>query len=136
MPAHWLLKSDPDTYGFADLERERRTTWDGVSNPQALIYLRQMARGDEVLIYHSGSDKAVIGRARVARGAYPDPKAGNDKLVVVDLEAGPRLKAPVPLAVIKADPALANLWLVRHSRLSVMPVDPPEWKRLLELGKA
>ena len=133
--AYWLLKSDPETYGFTDLERDRRTTWDGVSNPQALIHLRQMARGDQVLVYHSGRDKAVIGHATVAKGAYPDPKRGDPKLVVVDLAVGPRLAAPVALATIKADPAFADLGLVRQSRLSVMPVSAAQWKRLAALGQ-
>lgn len=133
--AYWLLKADPDTYGFADLERDRRTTWDGVRNPQALIHLRQMARGDQVLVYHSGSEKAVIGHATVARGAYPDPARGDPKLVVVDLTAGPRLAAPVALATVKADPVFADFALVRHSRLSVMPVSPAQWKRLEALGR-
>lgn len=133
--AHWLLKSDPDTYGFADLERDRRTTWDGVSNPQALIYLRQMARGDTVLLYHSGAEKAVIGHATVTRGPYPDPRRKDPKLVVVDLAAGPRLPRAVPLATIKADRAFAELALVRQSRLSVMPVRTAQWTRLLALGR-
>jgi predicted RNA-binding protein with PUA-like domain len=133
--AHWLLKSDPETYGFADLERDRRTTWDGVSNPQALIYLRQMKKGDAVLVYHSGADKAVIGRATVVRGPYPDPKLSDPKRVVVDLAAGPRLAEAVSLATLRADPAFHDLGLVRQSRLSVMPVTPAQWKRLLALGR-
>jgi len=133
--AHWLLKTDPDTYTFDDLVRERRATWDGVSNAQALIYLRQMARGDEALIYHSGADKAVIGHATIARAPYADPKLKDPRRVVVDLTAGPRLARPVTLAQVKADPAFKEFLLVRNSRLSVMPVPAPLWKRLLSLGR-
>ena len=136
MPAYWILKTDADTYDFDRLVRERRTVWDGVSNALALKHIRSMAKGDQVLIYHSGDEKALVGLARVASAPYADPKTGDPKLTVVDIEAGERLRAPVTLAAVKADPAFADLGLVRMSRLSVIPVPPAQWKRLLDLGGA
>ena len=134
MPGYWILKTDADTYDFDQLARERRTVWDGVSNALALKHIRSMAKGDQVLIYHSGDEKALVGLARVASAPYPDPKAGDPKLTVVDIEAGERLRSPVTLAAVKADPVFADLGLVRMSRLSVIPVPPAQWKRLLDLG--
>jgi predicted RNA-binding protein with PUA-like domain len=136
MPNHWILKTDTDTYSFDDLARERRAVWDGVSNALALKHIRSMAKGDQVLIYHSGDEKALIGLARVASAPYPDPKQDDPKLVVVDIEAGTRLARPVTLAEVKADPAFADLALVRMSRLSVIPVSEAHWKRLLALADA
>jgi predicted RNA-binding protein with PUA-like domain len=136
MPNHWILKTDTDTYSFDDLARERRAVWDGVSNALALKHIRSMAKGDQVLIYHSGDEKALIGLARVASAPYPDPKQDDPKLVVVDIEAGTRLARPVTLAEVKADPAFADLALVRMSRLSVIPVSEAHWKRLLALANA
>ena len=132
--AHWILKTEPSTYSFADLQTTGRAVWDGVANPVALRHLREMAVGDEVLIYHTGDEKAVVGHATVVTSAYPDPKQDDSKLVVVDLEAGNPLKTPVPLKAIKADPAFADLALVRQGRLSVVPVPPPLWSRLLKMG--
>ena len=136
MPNYWILKTDTDTYSFDDLARERRAVWDGVSNALALKHIRGMAKGDPVLIYHSGDEKALIGLARVASAPYPDPNQSDPKLVVVDIEAGKRLPHPVSLATVKADPAFADLGLVRMSRLSVIPVSEAHWKRLLALADA
>lgn len=133
---HWLLKTEPSEYSYADLEREGRGVWDGVSNNLALIHLRQMKKGDLALVYHTGTEKAVVGVARVASHPYPDPAAGDPKLVVVDLAPKGRLARPVTLAELKADPEFADFALVKISRLSVMPVDPPRFARLLALGKA
>lgn len=132
MPNYWIVKTDADTYSFGDFEREGRAVWDGVANALALRHIRAMTSGDQVLIYHSGDDKAVVGLAKVVSEPYPDPK--NPTLTVVDLEAGKRLKAPVSLAVIKANAAFADLGLVRQPRLSVMPVPQDQWDRLLALG--
>jgi predicted RNA-binding protein with PUA-like domain len=134
MPQYWILKTDTDTYSFDDLAREHRAVWDGVSNALALKHIRSMAKGDQVLIYHSGDEKALVGLARVASAPYPDPKQDDPKLVVVDIEAGKRLPRPVTLATVKADPAFADLALVRMSRLSVIPVSEAHWKRLLALA--
>jgi predicted RNA-binding protein with PUA-like domain len=131
---YWILKTDADTYAFDQLARERRAVWDGVSNSLALKHIRSMRKGDQALIYHSGDEKALVGLARIASDPYPDPKAGDPRLAVVDVEAGERLARPVTLAAVKADPAFADLGLVRMSRLSVIPVPPEQWKRLLEMG--
>ena len=136
MPNYWILKTDTDTYSFDDLVRERRAVWDGVSNALALKHIRGMAKGDPVLIYHSGDEKALVGLAQVASGPYQDPKQSDPKLVVVDIEAGKRLPRAVTLATVKADPAFAELGLVRMSRLSVIPVSEAHWKRLLALADA
>jgi predicted RNA-binding protein with PUA-like domain len=132
--AYWILKTEPSTYSLADLQKAGRATWDGVANPVALKHLREMTVGDDVLIYHTGDEKAVVGHARVVKAAYPDPKQDDPRLVVVDLEAGKSLKAPVTLKAIKADPAFADLALVRQGRLSVVPVPAPLWTRLLKMG--
>jgi len=133
---YWILKTDADTYPFEQLERERRAVWDGVSNALALKHIRSMAKGDRLLIYHSGDEKALVGLARVVSDPYPDPKAGDARLTVVDVEAGDRLPRPVTLAAVKADPAFAELGLVRMSRLSVIPVPAEQWKRLLKMAGA
>lgn len=132
--AYWYVKTDTESYAFDDLHREGRTVWDGVSNAVALKHLRSMAPGDRVLIYHSGEEKALAGLARVVSGPYQDPKRGDPKLTVVDLQADRRLERPVTLAAIKADPAFKDLALVRMSRLSVGPVPAQQWKRLLAMG--
>lgn len=134
MTAYWIVKTDTDTYSFDDLQREGRTVWDGVSNALALKHLRSMAPGDRVLIYHSGEEKALAGLARVVSSPYEDPKRGDPKLTVVDLEADRRLERPVTLAAIKAEPVFKDLPLVRMSRLSVGPVPAQQWKRLLAMG--
>jgi predicted RNA-binding protein with PUA-like domain len=136
VPNYWILKTDADTYTFDQLVRDRRTVWDGISNALALRHLRAMAKGDQLMIYHSGDEKAIVGLATVASGPYPDPKAKDPKLTVVDVQAGSRLPSPVTLATIKADPAFADLGLVRMSRLSVIPATPVQWRRLLALAGA
>ena len=132
--AGWILKTEPSAYSFERLTQERRAVWDGVSNPVALRHLRDMAVGDPVLIYHTGDQKAAVGLARVVRAAYPDPKANDPKLVVVDVEFVRPLPHPVTLKAVKADPAFADFPLVRMGRLSVVPVKPDEWKRLMAMG--
>ncbi len=134
MARHWVLKTEPSTYGFPDLVRERRTRWEGVSNPVALKHLRSMLEGDDALIYHTGNEKSLVGLARIASAPYPDPAQKDERLVVVDVEAGKPLPRRVSLAEIKADPAFKDLGLVRLSRLSVVPVEPGQWKRLLAMA--
>ena len=134
--AYWLLKTEPGSYSYDDLARDKRTVWDGIKNNLALKYLRQAKKGDAALVYHTGKEKAVVGVARVVSDPYPDPDGNEARLVVFDLEAERRLARPVTLAEIKADDAFADFHLVRMSRLSLMPVAPPLWKRLLKLGGA
>ncbi len=132
----WIIKSEPSTYSFAQLQRDGRTVWDGIRNAQALIHIRAMRKGDEVFFYHTGSEKALVGTARVASAPYPDPSADDPKLAVVDLVPGPPLARAVPLSEIKADKTFASLGIVRHSRLSVSPVSNAQWERLLEMSRA
>ncbi|HRX84498.1 MAG TPA: EVE domain-containing protein [Phycisphaerae bacterium] len=131
---HWLLKTEPEEYAYADLERQRRGVWDGVRNNWALQHLRGMRRGDLAFIYHTGKERRIVGIAEVVRAAYPDPQADDPKWVVVDLVAKCSLPTPVSLKTIKADPHFAELLLVRSTRLSVMPVTAAHWKALCKLG--
>src|SRR5437868_10628452 len=119
---HWLFKTEPSAYSWQQLERDGRTVWDGVKNALALKHLAAVAEGDEVLVYHTGDEKAAVGIARVVRGAYPDPKARDAKLVVVDLSPQRALPSPVTLAAMRTNPELAGFDLLRLPRLSVVPV--------------
>lgn len=134
MPNHWLLKTEPSTYSFADLVREGRARWDGVSNPVALRNLRSMRKGDQALVYHTGKEKSIVGIAKIVSDPYPDPKLNDAKLVVVDLEPVAPVPKPVSLAAIKADKQFAGFDLVRIPRLSVVPVTGSQWKTLLTMG--
>ena len=136
MPNYWIVKTEPSTYSFDDLARQKTAVWDGVKNNLALKHLRQMQPGDRVLVYHTGDEKAVVGIAEVTSEAYPDPKQNDPKLVVVDLEAGKRLEQPVSLDQVKAQAQFKDFELVRLPRLSVMPVPEAYWKRLLSLAGA
>ncbi len=135
MAGRWLFKTEPGAYSYAQLERDRRTTWDGVKNALALRHLAAVEKGDEVLIYHTGDEKAVVGRARVVRGAYPDPQAKDRRLVVVDIEPSGALPHPVTLAEMRAEPALAGFDLLRLPRLSVMPVSAAQWAAIRRLAR-
>lgn len=131
----WLLKTEPGQYSYDDLEREGRARWDGVRNPVALKNLRAMKEGDRVLLYHTGDEKAAVGEALVVRAAYPDPKANDARLVVVDLEPRGRLARPVTLAELKALDAFADSPLVRQGRLSVVPLTAVQWKLVESRGR-
>ena len=133
MKNRWLLKTEPSTYSFADLQKEQRAIWDGVSNPVALKHLRAMRKGDEALVYHTGDEKAIVGIAQVVSDPYPDPKLDDPKRVVVDLSAVRALPKPISLAAVKADRRFADLPLVRIGRLSVMPIPAAQWSALLSL---
>jgi predicted RNA-binding protein with PUA-like domain len=133
--SYWLLKSEPEhDYGYDDLERDGATTWNGVSNNLALKHMRAVRRGDQALLYHTGKEKSAVGIVEITTDAYPDPAAGNERIVAFDIKALRRLRKPVALAEVKADPAFTDFLLVRMSRLSVMPVSAAHWKRLLKLG--
>lgn len=132
---HWLVKSEPFKYSFAQLVREGATVWDGVRNYEARNSLRKMAKGDLVLFYHSNEGKAVVGVARVKREAYEDPTADGEDWSVVDLEPLSALKAPVSLDTIRSDPGLTDIALLKRSRLSVVPVSKPHFDHILKLGK-
>ena len=132
MPNHWLLKTEPSTYSWDDLVREKTAVWDGVSNPVALRNLAAMTPGDDALIYHTGDEKAVVGLARVTKAAYPDPKAKDPKLLVVELTPAKQLPRPVPLADIKADTEFRDSPLVRQGRLSVVALNETQFRRLTQ----
>jgi predicted RNA-binding protein with PUA-like domain len=130
---HWLFKTEPSVYGWDDLARERGTTWDGVKNPLALSHLRATRRGDQVLVYHTGSVKAAVGIARIAGAPAPDPR--DPRLVVVALEPETPLARPVTLAEMRREPALAGFDLLRLPRLSVVPVSPAQWQAIVGLAR-
>jgi predicted RNA-binding protein with PUA-like domain len=130
--AHWLLKTEPSTYSYADLERDGKTRWDGITNPVALKHLKSAQAGDRAVVYHTGDEKSAVGVAEIVSAAYADPK--DAKLSVVDLKAERRLKKPVTLQTLKADAAFTESPLVRQGRLSFVPLTPAQWKRLLALG--
>lgn len=132
--AHYLLKTEPSTYSFADLVRDGRTRWDGITNPVALKHLRGCRRGDVAIIYHTGDEKAAIGLAEIAGDPYVDSK--NEKLWVVDLIAKHPLARAVTLAELKAEPAFADSPLVRQGRLSFVPIEDRQWKTIEKLAKS
>jgi predicted RNA-binding protein with PUA-like domain len=131
---HWLVKSEPDTYSWDALVRDGSTRWDGVRNPQARNHLEAMGKGDLVLFYHSGGAREVVGVARVTRAHYADPTSDDARWLAVDLAPVRALKEPVPLARIKAEPALRGIALVRQARLSVMPLERDAFERILRMG--
>src|SRR5580765_7254636 len=120
--AHWLVKSEPDSYSWEQLEKEKQTVWSGVRNYAARLHLRNMKIGDEVFFYHSNEGTDIVGIARVIKEFYQDPTSSEDRWVAVDLEPKKKLKQPVSLESIKKDKRLANMALVRIGRLSVRPV--------------
>ena len=132
----WLVKQEPEDYPFTQLVADGRTAWTGVRNAQARNSLLAMREDDAVLYYHSGAERAVVGLAQVVRTAYPDPTADpGEPWVCVDLVPGPALATPVPLVRIKLDPTLAQIGLVRQSRLSVMPLRTEEFDRIVSLSE-
>jgi predicted RNA-binding protein with PUA-like domain len=132
--AYWMLKSEPDTYAWAQLVKDKRTSWTGVRNFQARNNLQAMKKGDLGFFYHSGEGKEIVGIAEVVKAAYPDPDDKTGKFVTVDLKPFKPLKTPVTLAALKADKRFADLALVRSSRLSVGPVSDAHWKDICKLG--
>ena len=133
--AHWLVKSEPETWSWDQHAKAGADAWTGVRNHQARQYLSAMKPGDRVLYYHSGAGKAVVGISEVVRAAYLDPTDASGAFVCVDLKAVEPLAQPVTLAEIKADQALADMVLVKNSRLSVQPVTPEQWTRICALGR-
>ena len=131
----WLFKEEPAHYGFDQLERDGRTTWSGVKNPLAQKHLRSVKKGDRILYYHTGDEKAVVAYATAAGAAYPDPDDRAGKAYVVDIVPGARLSRPVRLSELKALPALADFPLVRMPRLSVMPVTDQQLREIERLAQ-
>lgn len=131
--AYWLLKTDPEAYAWADLVKDKRTRWDGVRNFQARKFLSAMKAGDVAFIYHSQDEKQIVGLARIVSGPVPDPK--DKRWIVVDVEAWKPLSAPVTLHAIKLRKTLAQIPLLKQSRLSVVPITLGQAKALLSMGK-
>lgn len=132
--AYWLIKSEPSTYSWEQLVKDRQTVWDGVRNYAARNHLKAMKKGDEMFFYHSNEGVEIVGIAKVAKEYYPDPTAGDDTWVVVDVKPVRKLKKSVSLAAIKADARLKDMALVRLGRLSVQPVTEKEWQIVLEMA--
>ena len=131
---YWLVKSEPSTYGWEQLVKDKKTTWDGVRNYAARIHLRSMKKGDEVLFYHSNEGMEIVGIAKVDKESYQDPTTEDTTWVAVDLKPYKKLKNPVSLTLIKADKRLKDMALVRIGRLSVQPVTEKEWKIIMEMA--
>ena len=131
---HWLVKSEPSTYSWAQLVKDKKTSWTGVRNPTAQIHLKAMKAGERCFFYHSGEGKEIVGVAEVVKTAYPDPTDKAGKMVTVDLKAVEPLETPVTLAAIKAVPAFKEFRLVRESRLSVVPVSDDHWKLITKMS--
>jgi predicted RNA-binding protein with PUA-like domain len=135
MANRWLFKTEPSVYSFQQLQKDKKTMWDGVKNNLALKNLKDINKGDEILIYHTGDEKAAVGIARALGGAYPDPSQKNPRMLVVDIESVKTLPRPVTLAEVKANKKLANFDLVRLSRLSIMKVSDEQWEILEGMAK-
>ncbi|HYC84831.1 MAG TPA: EVE domain-containing protein [Chryseosolibacter sp.] len=130
---YWLVKTEPETYSFDDLVKDKKTVWDGVRNFQARSNLKKMEKGDLVFVYHTGDEKSVAGLARVTKAGYPEPK--DNEWIAVDLAPEKKLKKPVSLAQIKSDKRLSGMVLVRAARLSVQPVTESEFGLVMELSE-
>jgi predicted RNA-binding protein with PUA-like domain len=130
---YWLVKTEPGTYSWDDLVRDKKTTWDGVRNFQARNNLKAMKPGDQVFIYHSGEEKSIIGTAKISKEAFPEPK--DKDWVAVEISVGKKLKKSVSLSEVKASKKLNTMVLVKASRLSVQPVKEDEFNAILELSE-
>ena len=135
MATRWLFKTEPSVYSYQQLVKDKSTMWDGVANNLALMHLKDIKKGDQVFIYHTGDEKQAVGIARALGGAYSDPGKDNQRMLVVDIEAVKALDKPVTLAEVKADKKLANFDLVRNSRLSIMKVTDEQWDAMIEMSK-
>jgi predicted RNA-binding protein with PUA-like domain len=132
--SYWLIKSDPETYGWTDLVRDGKTSWDGIRNYKARNFLRAMKPGDLVLFYHSGDEKSVVAAVKILSEPYPDATAAEEIWTAVDVAPAWTLKSPVTLSRIKAEPSLRNTHLVREGRLSVMPLEKKDFDFIVSLG--
>jgi predicted RNA-binding protein with PUA-like domain len=136
MANRWLFKTEPTAYSFQQLQADQETVWDGVKNNLALKNLSGIRKGDWVLIYHTGNEKAAVGIAQALSGAYPDPAKKDPKLLVVDVKAVKPLARPVTLSEMRSNPGLAGFDLLRLPRLSIMPVSDQQWRTIEEAAKA
>ena len=135
MATRWLFKTEPSVYSYQQLVKDKQTMWDGVANNLALKHLKDIKKGEEIFIYHTGDEKAAVGVAKALGGAYPYPEKNDPKLLVVDIEAVRALAKPVTLAEVKAHPKLRNFDLVRNSRLSIMKVTDEQWEIMEGMAK-
>jgi predicted RNA-binding protein with PUA-like domain len=133
---NWLFKEEPSNYSFADFTKDKRTVWSGVKNPLAQKHLHAVKKGDRIFYYHTGNEKSVVGVAKAATDAYPDPKDKTGKAAVVDIVPERALKRPVSLAEIKANKSFASFPLTRLPRLSVMPVSESEWNEIVKMSES
>ena len=133
--AYWLVKSEPSSYSWEQFNKDKQTRWDGVRNYAARNHLKAMKKGDEVLFYHSREGVEIVGIAKVSKEYYQDPTTEDENWVSVDIKPVRKLKKPVSLNEIKADPRLSSMALVKLGRLSVQPVTDDEWKIIMELEK-
>ena len=133
---YWLVKSEPSVYGWEQLSKDKKTSWDGIRNYASRNNLRDMQKGDEVFFYHSNEGMAIVGIVSVVKEAYQDTTTEDKNWLAVDLKPLKKLKKPVTLSEIKNDPELAQMELVRLSRLSVQKVEPKEWNRIIKLSEA
>jgi predicted RNA-binding protein with PUA-like domain len=131
---NWLFKEEPGNYSYDDLARDGKTSWTGVKNPVAQKHLRSVRKGERIFFYHTGEEKSVVGIAKAAADAYPDPADATGKLYAVDVAPVRKLKQPVTLASVKADPFFVSFPLTRVPRLSVMPVTDEQWERIEQMG--
>lgn len=132
---NWLLKTEPSVYSYDDLVRDKKTIWDGVAHPTALINIRNSKKGDKLFIYHTGDEKQIIGIAETVSDPYSDPKSDNPKMAVFDIKPVRKLKNPVTLAQIKSDKKFSEFRLVRESRLSVVPVPADIWDAIIKMSE-
>ena len=132
--AYWLVKSEPFKYSWDQFVKDKQTFWDGVRSYAARLHMMNMKKGDEVFFYHSNEGLAIVGTAKVVKEHYPDPTSDDDRWVVMDIKANKKLNKSVSLATMKADKRLANMALIKISRLSVSPVSEKEWNIILELA--
>jgi predicted RNA-binding protein with PUA-like domain len=131
---YWLMKSEPETYSIDDLEKEKIGVWDGVRNFQARNFMKEMRLKDQVLFYHSGKNPEIVGVMEVYKENYPDEKDESQKFVCVNVKFISKLEKAVSLQVIKTNQKLANIQLLKQSRLSVMPISKLEWDEVMRLG--
>jgi len=136
MATRWLFKTEPSVYSFQQLQKDKKTMWDGVANNLALKNVKDIKKGEQIFIYHTGDEKAAVGVARALGGAYANPEEDDPKLLVVDIEAVRALPRPVTLAEVKAHPKLKNFDLVRNSRLSIMKVTDEQWEIMEGMAKS
>lgn len=132
---YWLLKTEPSSYSWKKMEKDKTAKWDGIHNFQALKFMRQMKKSDLAFFYHTGDEKSVVGVVEIIREFYPDPKDDSGKFGMVDVKVSESLKNPVSLSFIKKEPKLLNLLLIKQPRLSVIPLNKEEWETIVRASK-